>query len=151
VSLPDLEEPPPTPEKIPKPDFSPRQEPKKPDAPQGVSAPAQQRLVSTYYAAVGREDWEATYSMLDPPSQSKVAREEWIREQQAREDASDKPPVKSAQITQMSKQPGSFTLIVELTHEDGTKTTVSGMKIHSVDGEFRRHLTREELIDGALL
>jgi hypothetical protein len=86
-----------------------------------------------------------------PPSQSKVAREEWIREQQAREDASDKPPVKSAQITQMSKQPGSFTLIVELTHEDETKTTVSGMKIHSVDGEFRRYLTREELIDRALL
>lgn len=85
--------------------------------------------------------------MLDRASQSKVVRKEWIREQQAREDASDKPLVQSAQITQMSKQPGGFTLTVELTHEDGTKTTVSSVKVQSVGGSFRRHLTREELIN----
>ena len=102
-----------------------------------MSAPAQQHFVSTYYDAVGRQDWEATDSMLDPASQSKVTREEWVREQQAREDASDKPPVQSAQITQMSKQPGSFTLTVEVTHEDGTKTTVSGFKVQSVKGQFK--------------
>ena len=147
VPLPDFEETP-APKNIPNPDFSPPKKPERPDAPQDVSAPAQQRFVSTYYAAVGREDWEATYSFLDPPSQGKVPGKEWIREQQDREDASDKPPVQSAQITQMSKQPGSFTLTVELTHENGTKTTVSGVKIHSVDGRFRRHLTQEELSDG---
>jgi hypothetical protein len=151
VPLPDFEEPPPAPEKIPKPDFSPPQEPKKPDAPQGVSAPAQQRFVEVYYAAVAREDWEATYTLLDRASQSKVTRDKWIRGQQAREYAKDKPPVQSAQITQMSREPGSFSLTVELTHEDGTKTTVSGFKVQSVGGSFRRHLTREELIDGVPL
>ena len=152
VPLPGFEEPP-APKNIPKPDFSPPKKPEKPDAPrdvsaQGVSAPAQQRFVSMYYAAVGREDWVATYSLLDPPSKSKVQGKEWIRQQQAREVASDKPPVQSAEITQMSKQAGSFTLTVELTHEDGTTTTVTGVKIHSVDGRFRRHLTQEELSDG---
>jgi hypothetical protein len=71
---------------------------------------------------------------------------EWIRGQQARESTSDKPPVQSARITQMSKQPwGSSKLTVELTHEDGTKTTVSAVVIHPVDGMFRRHLTPKEL------
>ena len=91
---------------------------------------------------------ESDLLLPGPPSQSKVPGKEWIREQQAREDASDKPPLQSAQITQMSKQQASFTLTVELTHEDGTKTTVSGVKIHSVDGTFRRHLTLEELSNG---
>lgn len=152
VPLPGFEEPP-APKNIPKPDFSPPKKPEKPDAPrdvsaQGVSAPAQQRFVSMYYAAVGREDWVATYSLLDLPSKSKVQGKEWIRQQQAREVASDMPPMQSAEITQMSKQAGSFTLTVELTHEDGTTTTVTGVKIHSVDGRFRRHLTQEELSDG---
>jgi hypothetical protein len=152
VPLPGFEEPP-APNNFPKPDFSSPKKPEKPDAPrdvsaQGVSATAQQRFVSMYYAAVGREDWVATYSLLDPPSKSKVQGKEWIRQQQAREVASDKPPGQSAEITQMSKQAGSFTLTVELTHEDGTTTTVSGVKIHSVDGRFRRHLTQEELSDG---
>ena len=154
--LPDVGEPPPAPENIPKPDFSPpkkpdfspSKKPEKPDAPQVVPAPAQQRFISAYYAAVGREDWIATYSFLDHSSRSKVPGREWIHEQQAREDASDKPPVRSARITQMSKQPGSFALTVELTHEDGTKSTVSGVVIHSVDGRFRRHLTPEELSNG---
>ena len=84
-------------------------------------------------------------------SQSKVSRDEWISEQQAREEANDIPPIQSAQITQMSREPGSFRLTVELTHDDGTKTTVSGVKVQSVGGSFRRHLTREALIDGAPL
>jgi hypothetical protein len=88
--------------------------------------------------------------MLDPSWQSKVTREEWIREQQAREDASDKPPARSAQITQLSEQPGHFTLTVEITH-DGTETTVPGVKIQSVGGEFRRHLSRKELREGSPL
>ena len=143
---------PPAPKNIPKPDFSPPQKPERPDAPQVVPAPAQQRFVSTYYAAVGREDWEATYSLLDLPSQRKVPVKEWIREQQAREDASDKPPVQSARITQMSKTLwGSSKLTVELTQEDGTKTTVPGVVIHPVDGMFRRHLTPENLGNGAPL
>jgi hypothetical protein len=113
-----------------------------------VPGPAQQRFVSAYYAAVGREDWAATYNMLDPSSRIKVPGKEWIREQQSRTDASDKPPIESARITRMSKQPGSFKLTVELTHEDGTKTTVSGVVIHELDGGYKRHLTPEELSNG---
>ena len=48
----------------------------------------------------------------------------------------------------MSKQPGSFKLTVELTHEDGTKTPVSGVVIHELDGGYKRHLTPEELSNG---
>jgi hypothetical protein len=151
VPPPDFEEPSPAPEDAPDPDLSLPQEPENPAAPQATPTPAQQRFVSTYYAAVAREDWEATYSMLDPSSQSKVPKEEWIREQQAREDASDKPPAQSAQIAQISKQPGHFTLTVEITYADGTKTTVPGVKIQSVGGEFKRHLSREELREGSPL
>ena len=65
VALPDFKEPP-APEKLPKPDFSPPKKPKKPEASQVAPAPAQQRFVSAYYAAVGREDWVATYSSARP-------------------------------------------------------------------------------------
>jgi len=146
--LPDFKDPPTALKNVPKPDFSPPEKPERPDAPQVVPAPAQQRFISTYYAAAGRKDWVATYSMLDPSSKIIVPGREWIREQQAREAASDKPPVQSARITQMSKQPGSFKLTVELTHEDGTKTTVSGVVIHELDGGYKRHLTPEELSSG---
>jgi hypothetical protein len=149
--LPVFEESPSAPENAPKPDISPPQKPEKPDDPQGVPTPAQQRFVSEYYAAVGREDWVATYSLLDHSSRIKVPGKEWIRDQQARADASNKPPIQSARISQMSKQPGSFKLTVELTHEDGTKTTVAGVVIHSQDGGFKRHLTPEELGNGLTL
>jgi hypothetical protein len=148
VTLPDFKEPPTAPKNFTKPELSPPEKPKKPDAPQVAPAPAQQRFVSAYYAAVGREDWVATYSMLDPSSRSIVPGKEWIREQQARESASDKPPIQSARITRMSKQPRSLMLTVELTHEDGTKSTVSGVVIHPVDGKITRHLTPEELSNG---
>ena len=143
-----FKEPPPAPKNLPKPDFSPPKKPKKPAAPQVVPTPAQQRFISAYYAAAGREDWVATYNMLDPSSRIKVPGREWIREQQSRADASDKPPIESARITRMSKQPGSFKLTAELTHEDGTKTTVSGVVIHQLEGGYKRHLTPEELING---
>ena len=152
AALPDFEKPS-APKNVPKPDFSPPKKPKKPDPPQDVSAqvvpnPAQQRFVSTYYAAAGRQDWVATYSLLDPSSRSTVPGREWIRAQQAREDASDRAPVESARITRMSEQPGSFELTVELTREDGSKTTVSGVVIHELDDGYKRHLTPEELRNG---
>jgi hypothetical protein len=147
-SLPDFKEPPTAPDKLPEPDLSPPKKPKKPEASQVAPAPAQQRFVSAYYAALGREDWVATYNMLDPSSRIKVPGKKWISEQQSRADASDKPPIESARITQMSKEPGSFKLTVDLTHEDGTKTTVSGLVIHELDGGYKRHLTPEELSNG---
>jgi hypothetical protein len=147
--LSDFKEPEPAPKNIPKPKIAPPKKPKIPDAPQVVvPTAAQQRFVSSYYAAAGREDWVATYSLLDPSSRSQVPGKEWIREQQARADTSDKPPIQSARITQISKQPGSFKLTVEINHQSGTQTTVSGVVIHELDGGYKRHLTPEELSDG---
>jgi hypothetical protein len=86
--------------------------------------------------------------MLDPSSRRAVRGRNWVSEQRTRADASDKPPVQSARITRVSKQPGSFKLTVELTHEDGTKTTVYGVVIHELDGGYKRHLTPDELSGG---
>lgn len=106
---------------------------------------AEQRFISDYYAAVGREDWSATYSMLDPASQAHFTEEEWIRKQQAREAASGAPPIESATITEISGEGADFTATVTLTYEDGTQATLPGIVVVFEDGEHRRHLTDEEL------
>jgi hypothetical protein len=109
------------------------------------AASPQQYFVSTYYAAVGREDWDATYSLLDAVSKRQFAREEWVRKQQAHQEARARPPVESAEITNISGGGGSFTATVELTHEDGTTTLLPNFVVTQERGKFRRHLTREEV------
>jgi hypothetical protein len=108
-------------------------------------ASAEQRFISEYYAAVGREDWSATYSMLDSASQARFTEEEWIRKQEAREAASGAPPIESATITEISGEGAGFTATVTLTYEDGTQATLPGVVVVFEDGEFKRHLTDEEL------
>jgi hypothetical protein len=120
----------------------------KPDESQGSQGPAaspQQRFVSNYYAAVGREDWDATYSMLDSVSKRQLAREKWVRKQQAHQEARTRPPVESAKITNISGGGDNFTATVELTHEDGTKSVLPNFEMTQERGKFRRHLTREDL------
>jgi hypothetical protein len=122
--------------------------PAKSDEPQGSQGPAaspQQRFVSTYYAAVGREDWNATYSLLDSASKRQFTREEWVRKQQAHQEARARPPVESAEITNISGGGGNFTATVELTHEDGTISVKPNFEMTQEMGKFRRHLTREDL------
>jgi hypothetical protein len=129
-----------------KPPPDPKQE--RPDETQGSQGPAaspQQRFVSRYYAAVGREDWDATYSMLDSVSKRQLAREEWVRKQQAHQEARARPPVESAKITNISGGGDNFTATVELTHKDGTKSVLPNFEITQENGKFRRHLTREDL------
>ena len=139
--IPELE-PPPAPEPQPAP------EPKKPDQPQGSQGQTvspEQRFVSTYYAAVGREDWDTTYSMLDSASRSQFDRAEWVRKQQARDEARDLPPVESARVMNVSGEGGVSTASVELTHQDSSVTLLPDFQMTREGGELRRHLTREEL------
>jgi hypothetical protein len=116
-----------------------------PQASQNQAASPQQRFVSSYYAAVGREDWDATYSMLDSASKRQFTREEWVRKQQAHQKARARPPVESAKITKTSGGGGTFAATVELTHEDGTISVKPNFEITQERGKFRRHLTREDL------
>jgi hypothetical protein len=116
-----------------------------PQGSQGLADSPEQRFVSRYYAAVGREDWDATYSMLDSVSKRQLAREEWVRKQQAHQEARTRPPVESAKITNISGGGDNFTATVELTHEDGTKSVLPNFEMTQERGKFRRHLTREDL------
>ncbi len=109
------------------------------------AASAEQQFISEYYAAVGREDWAATYSMLNSDTQAQFTEEEWIRKQQAREDASGAPPVESATITDTSEEGEGFIATVTLAYEDGTEASLPGVAVYFEDGEFKRHLTDEDL------
>lgn len=82
-----------------------------------------------------------------PPRASRLqfTEEEWIRKQQAREDASGAPPVESATIVEISGEGAGFTATVNLAYEDGTEATLPGIMVYFEDGEFKRHLTDEEL------
>jgi hypothetical protein len=120
----------------------------KSDDPQGSQGSAdspQQRFVSGYYAAVGREDWDATYSLLDSASKRQFTREEWVRKQEAHQEARARPPVESAEITNISEGGGNFTATIELTHEDGTISVMPNFEMTQERGQFRRHLTHEDL------
>ena len=105
----------------------------------------EQRFVSKYYAAVGREDWDATYSLLDSASKRQFTREEWVRKQQAHQEARARPPVESAKITNVSGGGDKVTATVELTHEDGTISVMPTFEMTQERDEFRRHLTPEDL------
>ncbi len=74
-----------------------------------------------------------------------VHRGGWIHKQQAREDASGAPPVESATIVGISGEGAGFTATVNLAYEDGTEATLPGIVVYFEDGEFKRHLTDEEL------
>jgi hypothetical protein len=149
VPLPNFEDLPSNVEDVPKPEPPPAPEPESPAEPQGsqdTAASPEQRFISRYYAAVEREDWDATYSLLDSASKSQFTREEWARKQQARQAARNNPPIESVKIRNPSCEGDNFTATVELTHEDGTKTPLYGFEVTQERGKFRRHLTSEELV-----
>jgi hypothetical protein len=117
------------------------------NVPQTIDDPssAEQQFISEYYAAVGREDWSATYSMLDSASQAQFTEDEWVGKQQAREDASGSPAIESATITESSGEEAGFTATVALTYEGGTTATLPGVEVIFEDGQFKRHLTEGDL------
>ena len=110
-----------------------------------------QQFVSGYYAAAAREDWAATYSMLDEESEQEVTEEEWIRAQNDREAEDDLPPIESATVEgpYVSHTNVPFSTNVRLTYEDGTsetiETTLVSEEVVDEAGDYYRHLTDEEV------
>ena len=115
------------------------------EVPGSEEASVEQQFISEYYAAVGRENWAATYSMLDATSSIEFTEEEWVRKQQAREAASDAAPVESATIAEISGEGAGFSATVNLAYEGSTEATIPGVAVYFEDGEFKRHLTEEDL------
>lgn len=104
-----------------------------------------------YYAATKREDWEATYAMLDESSQQKITEQEWADKQQALRVAHGTPaPLKLVSVQpneQMSDSPATVTL----NYQDGTQETMMAMVPMVVesgsDFSAKRYLTDQEISD----
>jgi uncharacterized lipoprotein YehR (DUF1307 family) len=104
-----------------------------------------QSFISEYYEAVGAEDWEATYSMLDSRSQSVYTQSEWGTLQDARERVIPLPPVSSVEISNVTRN-GDGSVQVEVVLNPGTNNEASTFTNVSLeDGEYHRHLTRRDV------
>jgi hypothetical protein len=98
-------------------------------------------FVFEYYAAVEREDWAATYSMLADVSQEEFTEEEWIESQEIREDLDGGfSSLESAEVG-MSEE---FTTSVDLYFSDGT-TGATTILYTPNNQEFGRLLTEEDI------
>jgi hypothetical protein len=117
-------------------------------APQGeteaAAATSLDSFVSAYYDAVGREDWSATYSMLDSESQAAFTEEEWVQKQIARNAAASPPPLTEAVINGVTEQGQDQFLSVTLNYDDGSQETLD-IAVRMEGGEYRRHLTESEM------
>jgi hypothetical protein len=105
-----------------------------------------QSFVSEYYGAVSREDWSATYSMLDPSNKAEFSEEQWTAWQEARVAEDPSPGIESAEVKMAGD---NYVLQVELTYDDGSKATVP-MQVSAVDcgsnyGCYARLVTDEEI------
>lgn len=101
-------------------------------------------LVSSYYEAVSREDWSATYSMLDSESQAAFTEDEWVQKQIARNAAASPPPLTTAVVNSVSEQGSDQFVNVTLNYDDGSQETLD-IAIRSEGGEYKRHLTADEI------
>lgn len=121
-------------------------------SPEGVSeekatsavASSVDSLVSSYYEAVSREDWSATYSMLDSESQAAFTEDEWVQKQITRNAAASPPPLTTAVVNSVSEQGVDQFVNVTLNYEDGSQETLD-IAIRSEGGEYKRHLTADEI------
>ncbi len=110
-----------------------------------------QQFVSDYYDAIAREDWAATYSMLDEESKQKITEEEWAQAQADLAASDGYSPVASATVEgpYVSETQVPFSTNVTLTFEDGTSETreVSLVSEYVVNepSDYYRHLTDEEV------
>ncbi len=101
-------------------------------------------FVSSYYEAVGREDWSTTYFMLDSESQAVFTEDEWIQKQIARNTAASPPPLASAAVNSTTQQGTDQTANVTLSYDDGSQEVID-IVIRSEGGEYKRHLTADEI------
>lgn len=101
-------------------------------------------FVSSYYAAVGSQDWQATYSLLDSESQAAFTEEAWIQTQSARNAAASPSPLSSAVVNSASGQPPDQSVNVTLYYDDGAQETLD-IVVRSEGGAYKRHLTADEI------
>lgn len=101
-------------------------------------------FVSSYYEAVGREDWAATYSMLDSESRTAFTEDEWTEKQTARNAAASPPPLAEAVVNGVVEQGSGQFVNVTLVYEDGSQETLD-IEVRAEDGEYKRHLTASEM------
>lgn len=101
-------------------------------------------FVSSYYAAVGQEDWQATYSLLDSESQASFTEEEWIERQVARNAGAAPAPLVSAIVNSVSEQATDQSVNITLYYEDGTQETLD-IVVSSEGSVYKRHLTDDEI------
>ena len=103
-----------------------------------------------YDEAVRREDWEATYSMLDESSQQQFTEEEWAQKQQGLIDASGPPAPLERVTVEQDDEAADGPVTLRLSYEDGTEESMMAMIPMVVDapndsGEPKRILTEEEI------
>lgn len=109
-------------------------------------------FVSDYQEAAIREDWEATYSMLDETSQQEFTEEEWAEKQQALRDAVGLPARLESITIDQNDEVSDSPAIATLYFEDGTEETLTvgiPMAVTSEEeaGEPKRILGEEEMSD----
>lgn len=107
-------------------------------------------FVYDYHEAVVRQDWDATYSMLDETSRQEFTEEEWAEKQQAVRDAEGSPAPLGSVDVRFQEGVSDAPATVILNYEDGTQETmVAGvpMAVTSEEeaGEPKRTLTEEEI------
>ncbi|CAN5818078.1 hypothetical protein BH20ACT11_BH20ACT11_08800 [soil metagenome] len=103
-----------------------------------------QSFVDEYYAYVGAEDWQGTYSMLDEQTQSLWTEAEWIVAQTAWEDQNGNPPAISRVVTNVYGEDPAYAIDIQINRTDGQVNTVY-KEVSYEDGEYKRHFTDEEL------
>lgn len=114
------------------------------EEPAPTVASSMNSLVSSYYEAVSREDWSATYSMLDSESQAAFTEDEWIQKQIARNAAASPPPLTTTVVNSVSEQGSDQVVNVTLSYDDGSQETLD-IVVRSEGGEYKRHLTADEI------
>jgi hypothetical protein len=108
-------------------------------------------FINEYYAAIedatgydSRGYWSTTYVMLDKASQEKFTLEEWENAQDLRWSSDIPRPLNSVEVQNFDENQGVYNVTVALSYAGGTRDNES-MIVYFEDGEFRRHLTEEEI------
>lgn len=101
-------------------------------------------IVSSYYESVSREDWSATYFMLDPKSQAVFTEDDWVQKQTARNAAASPPPLTTAVVNSMSERGVDQIANVTLGYGDGSQETLD-IVLRAEGGGYKRHLTADEI------
>ena len=86
-------------------------------------------FIDDYYKAVSDEDWAQTYSYLTKSAQDEFTEEEWVAAQEIRASQNPRPPIASVETVGGTAGGDAAILDVQITYEDGSQETISGMTI----------------------